>query len=277
MEINTWSPHNDYKPSLNPQTIKMKISIVTVCYNSALTIKDTLQSVALQRHKDFEHLIIDGGSKDGTLEIVRAWKGHPVRMISESDDGIYDAMNKGLTLATGDVVGFLNSDDFYADSSVLVKIANAFQDISVDACYGDLVYVSQDNSRVVRYWKSRPFINVSFAKGWCPAHPTFYVRKSAIERLGLFDRSLKLAADMEFMMRYLERGKILSVYIPDVLVKMRIGGATNQSWKNVVQQNKEIFFALEKNGMKYSKVLFLMSKFKNRLGQFIVGRFKRGH
>jgi len=254
----------------------MKISIITVCYNSALTIKDTLESVALQRYKDFEHLIIDGGSKDGTLEIVRAWKGHPVRMISESDDGIYDAMNKGLVLATGNVVGFLNSDDFYADSSVLAKITNAFQDESVDACYGDLVYVSQDSSRVVRYWKSRPFLNGSFAKGWCPAHPTFYVRKSAIERLGLFDRSLKLAADMEFMMRYLERGKINSVYIPDVLVKMRIGGATNQSWNNIVQQNKEIFFALRKNGVKYSKPLFLMSKFQNRLGQFIAGRLKRG-
>lgn len=256
--------------------MSMKISVITVCYNSALTIKDTLESVALQSYKDVEHLIVDGGSTDGTLEIIRAWRGHPVRLISESDEGIYDAMNKGLALATGDVVGCLNSDDFYADSSVLVKIANAFQDESVDACYGDLVYVSQDARRVVRYWKSKPFIKGSFAKGWCPAHPTFYVRKSVIDRLGSFDRSFKLAADMELMMRYLERERIRTVYIPDVLVRMRVGGATNQSWKNIVQQNREIFVALQKNGVQFSKPLFLIKKVKNRLGQFIAGRLKRG-
>lgn len=254
----------------------MKISIITVCYNSAFTIKDTLESVALQRYNDFEHLIIDGGSTDGTLEIIRAWRGYPIRLISEADEGIYDAMNKGLALATGEIVGCLNSDDFYADSSVLTKIANTFQDESVDACYGDLVYVSQDSSRVVRYWRSMPFINGSFAKSWCPAHPTFYVRKPVIDRLGFFDQSFKLAADMEFMMRYLERGKIPSVYIPDVLVKMRVGGATNQSWKNIVQQNKEIFIALEKNGVQFSKPLFLMRKLKSRLGQFIAGRLNPG-
>lgn len=254
----------------------MKISVITVSYNSALTIKDTLQSVSLQRYEDFEHLIIDGGSKDGTLEIIRSWKDYPVRLISESDEGIYDAMNKGLVLATGEIVGFLNSDDVYADSSVMTKIANTFQDESVDACFGDLVYVSRDSSHIVRYWRSKPFIGGSFAKGWCPAHPTFYVRKLVIERLGLFDKSFKLAADMEFMMRYLERGKIRSVYIPGVLVKMRVGGVTNQSWKNIVQQNKEIFIALQKNGAPFSKPLFLLRKLKSRLDQFIVGRLNRG-
>lgn len=254
--------------------MSIKISIITVCYNSACTLKDTLESVALQRYKNFEHLIVDGGSTDGTLEIVRSWSDHPLRLVSETDEGIYDAMNKGFLLATGDVVGFLNSDDFYSDSSVLEKIADAFQDESVDACFGDLVYVSQDRSSVVRYWKSKPFVKGSFTQGWCPAHPTFYVRKLIVNRLGSFDRAFKLAADMEFMMRYLERGKIRSIYISNILVKMRIGGATNQSWKNIVQQNREIFFALEKNGVPFSKAMFLLSKLKSRLGQFVVARIK---
>ena len=150
-----------------------KISVITVCFNSAATIKDTLESVGSQVHSNFEHLIIDGGSSDGTLELLRSWKKHAIRLIAEPDDGIYDAMNKGLGLATGDVVGFLNSDDFYTDSFVLEKIANAFQDKAIDACYADLVYVTHDNSRVVRYWKSQPFVKGIFAKGWCPAHPTF--------------------------------------------------------------------------------------------------------
>jgi glycosyltransferase involved in cell wall biosynthesis len=257
-------------------SMSMKISVITVCYNSALTIKDTLESVALQCYEDYEHLIIDGGSKDGTLEVIRTWKGHPVRLISESDEGIYDAMNKGLRLATGEVVGFLNSDDFYADSSALVKIADAFQDESVEACYGDLVYVSQDNCRIVRYWKSTPFIKGSFAKGWCPAHPTFYVRKSTIERLGRFDRSFKLAADVEFMMRYLENGKIRTAHISSVLVRMRVGGVTNNSWANILRQNREIFVALKKNVVHFSQTVFLATKLKNRLGQFIAGHLKRG-
>lgn len=254
----------------------MKISVITVCYNSALTIKDTLQSVALQCCKNYEHLIIDGGSKDGTLEIIHAWKGHPVRLISETDEGIYDAMNKGIRLGTGEVIGFLNSDDVYADSTVLAKIASAFQDESVEACFGDLVYVSQDNCKVLRFWKSKPFVKGSFAKGWCPAHPTFYVRKSTIERLGRFDRSFKLAADVEFMMRYLEHGKIGTSYISEVLVRMRVGGVTNQRWENIVQQNREIFDALQKNGMRFSKIVFLVRKLSNRIGQLIAGRLKRG-
>lgn len=254
----------------------MKITIITICYNSAKTVADTLKSVREQIHKNIEHIVVDGGSKDKTLEVVATAGPHVAKLVSERDDGIYDAMNKGLALATGEIVGFLNSDDFYADSSVLTKIANAFQDESVDACYGDLVYVSQDSSRVVRYWRSKPFIKGSFAKGWCPAHPTFYVRKSVIDRVGFFDQSFKLASDMEFMMRYLERAKIRSVYIPNVLVKMRVGGVTNQSWKNIVQQNKEIFIALQKNGVQFSKPLFLIRKLKSRLGQFIAGRLNPG-
>jgi glycosyltransferase involved in cell wall biosynthesis len=253
----------------------MKISIITVAYNSAKTIADTLNAVAMQTHTDIEHLVIDGASKDGTFEIVSSHANPQLRLISEPDKGIYDAMNKGLALASGEVIGFLNSDDFYANASVLAKIANAFQDPAVDACYADLVYVSQDNSRVVRYWKSKPFIKGAFAKGWCPAHPTFYVRKSVIERLGLFDQSYKIGGDVEFMMRYLECGQIRVVYIPHVLVRMRLGGASNQSWKNIVLQNKEIFAALRKNGVPFSRMWFAANKVVSRLNQFIVGRIRR--
>jgi glycosyltransferase involved in cell wall biosynthesis len=231
--------------------------------------------VATQTHADIEHLVIDGASKDGTVEMVLSHATPQIRLISEPDKGIYDAMNKGFTQATGEVVGFLNSDDFYADAEVLAKIATAFEDPAVDACYADLVYVTQDNSRVVRYWKSKPFTSGDFAKGWCPAHPTFYVRKSVIERLGLFDQSYKLAADVEFMMRYLERGQIRAVYIPHVLVRMRLGGASNQNWKNIVLQNKEIFAALRKNGVPFSRVWFAANKVVNRLKQFVVGRIRR--
>lgn len=255
----------------------MKISVITVAYNSAKTIADTLDSVAMQTHSDIEHIVVDGASTDETLAIVRSHRNPEIRLVSEPDKGIYDAMNKGFALASGEVVGFLNSDDFYADSAVLEKIAKVFQDETMEASFADLVYVSQDNSRVMRYWKSKPFTKGAFAKGWCPAHPTFYVRKSVIQRLGLFDRSYKLAADMEFMMRYLERGHIRAAYIPHVLVRMRLGGATNQSWRNIVQQNREIFAALRKNGIPFSRVWFAANKAVVRLKQFVVGRIRRHH
>ena len=251
--------------------------MITVCYNSAKTIIDTLDAVARQTHLDIEHLVIDGASEDGTTEIVRSHANPKIRLISESDKGIYDAMNKGLAEATGEVVGFLNSDDFYANAAVLAKIASAFQNPAVDACYADLVYVTQDNSRVVRYWKSKPFTKGDFAKGWCPAHPTFYVRKSVIECQGLFDQSYKLAADVEFMMRYLERGQVRVAYIPHVFVRMRLGGATNQSWKNIMMQNKEIFAALWKNGVPFSRMWFVANKVVSRLWQFATCRVRWYH
>lgn len=256
-------------------SVEIKITVITVSYNSVQTIADTLNTVAMQTYSDIEHLVIDGASKDATAELVRSHSNPRIRLISEPDKGIYDAMNKGITQATGDVIGFLNSDDFYADIDVLEKIANTFQDPGVEACYADLVYVSQDNSRVVRYWKSKLFTKGDFAKGWCPAHPTFYVRKSVIERLGNFDQSYKLAADVEFMMRYLECGQVRAIYIPNVLVRMRLGGATNQSWGNILLQNKEIFTAMRKNSLHFSKVWFALNKVVSRLRQFTVGCVRR--
>lgn len=255
--------------------MSLKITVITVCYNSAATIRDTLAAVSQQGYKNFEHLIIDGASTDGTVDIIRQWTGHSVVFTSEPDKGIYDAMNKGLARAKGDVIGFLNADDFYADSSVFEKIADAFHDERAEACFGDLVYVSKDNRRVIRYWKSRAFVKGDFANGWCPAHPTFYVRKSALERCGIFDRSFKLASDVEFMMRYLEHGGVRGVYIPEVLVRMRVGGATNQSWRNVLQQNKEVLVALKKNRVAFTKIGFITRKLQNRLWQYITARLGR--
>ncbi len=247
----------------------MKISIITASYNSAKTIADTVRSVANQSHKDIEHLIVDGLSVDETIETLEA-NSHPnLIVISERDKGIYDAMNKGFKIASGEVIGFLNSDDYYADGSVLEKISSAFDDPSVEACYADLVYISSDNRRVVRLWKSKNYSSGDFSKGWCPAHPTFYVRRSALERLGLFDTSFSLAADVEFMMRYLEAGKIKSIYIPDVLVNMRLGGATNQSWRNIIRQNKEIFVALKKNKISFNPLIFILRKIFSRFSQYL--------
>lgn len=252
--------------------VLVKISVITVSYNSAATIADTVRSVASQTHPDIEHLVIDGRSTDDTVQVVEVHRHPNLVLTSEPDKGIYDAMNKGLNRATGDVIGFLNADDFYADADVLARVAKAFEDDpSVEACFGDLVYVSEDNRKVVRYWKSRPYEKGSFARGWCPAHPTFYIRRSALERLGLFDLTYRLAADTEFMMRYLERGGVRSAYIPHVQVRMRVGGATNQSWRNIVRQNREIFHALQKNGVPHFATSFWAHKLASRLWQRLAG------
>lgn len=250
----------------------MKISVITVSYNSAATIADTVHSVASQKHSDIEHLVIDGLSIDNTVKVVEANWHQNLILSSEPDMGIYDAMNKGLTRATGEIIGFLNADDFYADAEVLTRVAQAFEtDPSIEACFGDLVYVSEDNRKVVRYWKSRPYEKGSFAHGWCPAHPTFYIRRTALNRLGQFDLNYRLAADAEFMMRYLERGDVQSTYIPHIQVRMRLGGATNQSWGNILRQNHEILQAFKKNCIPYFLPSFVLHKLASRLWQRFAG------
>ncbi len=250
----------------------MKISVITVSYNSAATIADTVRSVACQSHTDIEHLVIDGLSTDDTVKVVEANRHPNLVLSSEQDMGIYDAMNKGLDRSTGEIIGFVNADDFYADAEVLARVAQTFEsDPSIEACFGDLVYVSEDNRRVVRYWKSRPYEKGSFAHGWCPAHPTFYIRRTALNRLGRFDLNYRLAADAEFMMRYLELGSVKSSYIPHIQVRMRVGGATNQSWRNIVRQNREIFQAFKKNCIPYSLPSFVLHKLASRIWQRLAG------
>lgn len=248
----------------------MKISIITATYNSGKTIADTLDSVATQSHDDVEHIVVDGQSNDDTLSILDAHRGRIARLVSEPDQGIYDAMNKGIGMATGEVIGLLNSDDVFADRDSLSEVAAVMQDPDVDCCYGDLVYVdSGDLSRIVRYWKSRPYEAGLFRKGWVPPHPTFYVRRHVYERYGRFDLNYRLAADFELMLRFLEKHRIRSVYIPRVLVKMRLGGATNQSLANIFKQNVEIYRSARQHQIGMSVAKFVLGKIWARSAQFL--------
>jgi len=247
----------------------MKISIITVCYNSAETITDTITSVASQQYNDKEHIIVDGASRDSTMDIVKSADSIS-RYISEPDKGIYDGMNKGLRLATGDVIGLLNADDFYADDTVLSQVANVFKDPNIKACFANLVYVDQhDTSRVVRYWKSRPYQQGLFKSGWMPAHPTFFVKKEVYAQYGLFDLSYKIAADFELLFRLIEQKNIPTAYIDNVLVNMRTGGTTNKNLKNIWAQNKEIIHTLKAAYPDFSIAKFIFGKLFNRTWQFI--------
>ncbi len=228
----------------------MKISVVTVTWNSAATVADTLVSVNIQTHPDVEHVIVDGGSTDATLAIVQAEGKRVATVVSERDKGIYDAMNKGLTLARGGVVGLLNSDDIMASPEVLATVAEAFADPSVDVVYGDLCYVRQHApTQIVRYWRSGPFRSGSFARGWAPPHPTLYVRRELYDRFGVFDLAYALAADFELMVRLLEVHRVRARYLPQVLVRMRTGGASNKSLRSILRQNREIWRALHHHGL----------------------------
>jgi glycosyltransferase involved in cell wall biosynthesis len=248
----------------------LHFSLITVSFNSSATIRDTIESVLAQDHPCIEHIIVDGGSRDATMEIVSEYGDQISRSISRRDNGIYDAMNTGIGLATGDIVGFINSDDFYASNSAISSVANAFRNQSVDAVYGDLCYVAQkDTSRVVRYWRSSGFTPGAFSLGWCPPHPTFFVRRAVYERLGGFDPQFRIAADVELMMRFLEAHGVASAHIPNILVKMRLGGETNRSVRNIVRQNQEIMAALRKHGLVSSWPRFIAHKAWSRIGQFI--------
>lgn len=207
----------------------MKITIITPTYNSAATVVDTLESIAAQDHAEVEHIVMDGDSTDGTLGIVGRY-GHVAQVISGRDRGLYDAMNKGIGEANGDVIAFLHSDDFYAHSRVLSSVAAVFKEQPVDAVYGDLQYVRYHNvNRVVRHWKAGPYREDSFKWGWMPPHPTLFVRKECFEQWGRFNLAMGTAADYELMLRFIHRYGMKVAYLPDVLVKMRTGGASNAS------------------------------------------------
>jgi glycosyltransferase involved in cell wall biosynthesis len=228
----------------------MKITIITATYNSAATVRDTLKCIAQQKHPDVEHIIVDGLSKDNTLDIVKEYP-HVARVVSGKDSGIYDAMNKGVQLATGEVIGILNSDDFYTSENVLAWVASAFEDGSVDAVYGDLQYVKQDDvSSVIRTWKSGPYKKNHFHYGWMPPHPTFFVRSSLYKKAGLFNTTLRSAADYELMLRMIVKYKATVKYIPEVLVKMRDGGMSNATFGNRLRANREDREAWKLNGLK---------------------------
>jgi len=217
----------------------MTISIITATFNSEVTVRDTLRSVSSQDYKHVEHIIIDGLSKDNTLSIVQEFP-HVKEVLSEKDDGIYDAMNKGIARVKGDIVGILNSDDLYATPKVLSLIAEVFERTGCDAIYGDLLYVDQsDINKVIRYWKSGPYKPGAFKWGWMPPHPTFFVRRELYKKWGGFDLRLTTSADYELMLRFIHKHNIKLEYIPTILVKMRMGGVSNNSLSNRLKANSE--------------------------------------
>ncbi len=228
----------------------MKISIITVTCECVATVGDCLASVASQTHADREHLVIDGASADGTLAVLEAHRPQLAVLVSEPDRGLYYALNKGLARATGEVVGVLHGDDVYGDPGVLARVAAAFADPEVVAVYGDLEYVSQtDPSRVVRHWRSRAFDPGLLRRGWMPPHPTLYLRRSVYERLGGFDTRYRIAADYDLMLRVLRQLPGRAVYLPQVLVRMRLGGESNRSLRTMARKSWEDYLALRRNGL----------------------------
>ena len=206
----------------------MKVSIITAVYNGSETIEDCIKSVVRQTYSKVEHVIIDGGSSDGTLDIMKKYNDRISKWISEPDNGIYDAMNKGIKNATGDIIGILNSDDIYTNEFVIENVAEIISAYNVDSCYGDLVYVERKNTdKIIRYWKAGNFYKDRFKKGWMPPHPTFFVKKSIYEKYGFLNLDFPLAADYEIMLRLLYKHNISTAYIPKLLVKMRSGGTSN--------------------------------------------------
>lgn len=231
--------------------MKPKVSIITVCYNSAKTIEDTIQSVVNQTYDNIEYIVIDGVSTDNTLEIINKYKNQITTIICEKDKGIYDAINKGIGIATGDIIANLNSDDFYIDNNVIADVVATFEKEKTDTLYGDLYYVDAvDTNKIVRYWKSKAYKEGLFLKGWMPPHPTFFVKKVVYQKHGLFDLQFKSAADYEIMLRFIHRFKTSIAYLPRVVVKMRVGGVSNASLSNRIKANKEDRRAWEVNGLK---------------------------
>lgn len=243
------------------------LSLITATYNSAATLCDTLASVAQQDYPAIEHVLVDGGSKDDTLALARTFP-HLSRISSEPDEGLYDAMNKGIGMTTGDVIGILNSDDFYVHSNVLSKVMEQMQVSGADLLYADLEYVhAEDTSKVVREWKAGNYRHGMFLRGWMPPHPTLFVRREVYERFGKFNTNLRFSADYELMLRFLHLHRVSVCYLPEVIVRMRAGGVSNASLRNRLQANREDRMAWELNGLQprfYTRYVKPLSK----LGQY---------
>ena len=249
----------------------MKISVITAVRDSALTVREAIESVQAQQHAEVEHLIIDGASTDGSLAVIEAVADEETRVVSEADDGLYHALNKGLTLATGDVLGVMHSDDVYADDQVLSSVASAFEDPAVDAVYGDLEYVARDDpGRVVRRWRAGEFDQVCLRRGWMPPHPTLFLRRSVIEEYGAYDTTYRISADYDAVLRYFSTPGFRARYVPRVLVRMRTGGLSNGSLRALVRKGREDRLALRRSGIGGAGTLLL--KMSRKLPQFFAPR-----
>lgn len=246
----------------------MKISIITACYNSAATIGDALDSVSAQTFADLEHIVVDGGSQDATLELVEARGKRVSRVITGPDAGIYDALNKGIKAAAGDIVGIMHSDDFYADDSALQRVAEFMAVKGTDSCYGDLAYVGRgDTSDIVRRWRAGEYNRENFRRGWMPPHPAFFLKRAVYEKYGLYDLAFPLASDYELMLRVLYRRGISAAYLPEALVKMRCGGASRAGLINTGKMLIENYRAWKCNGLPVNPLTFIMKPL-SKLRQF---------
>jgi len=246
----------------------MKVSIITATYNSSSTVLDCIQSVNNQTYTDIEHIIIDGLSTDNTLERINSIPNKVQKTISEPDKGIYDAMNKGIEIAQGDIIGILNSDDFLASNDSIAKIVKTFEKENCDAVFGNLDFVSFSNvSHVVRRWKSAPYELNGFVKGWHPPHPTLYIKRDVYEKYGNFDISLTVSADFELMLRFFEKHQIKTYYLDETIVKMRYGGESTGSIKKIITGNINILKAFKKNGIQVPS-FYTLQRILTKVKQF---------
>ena len=250
----------------------MKVSIITATYNSAATIADTVRSLENQTHKDIEYIIIDGDSKDDTLDIIRENCTRVATLVSEPDKGIYDALNKGITLSTGDIVGFLHSDDMLAYPDAIKDLVATISEANADCVYADLDYVDKlDSRRVIRHWHSGVFNVKKLSRGWMPPHPTFYMKKKLYEKWGGFDLKYKICSDYDSLIRFLKMDGINVAYLPSVFIKMRVGGASNNSLGNFHKKLKEDICILKKNNIFWPTAIVL--KRVSKVTQFILNGF----
>lgn len=245
-----------------------KISVVTAVYNARNTVAGAIESVLGQRYGDVESVVVDGGSTDGTVNLLEPYRPRLGVFVSERDRGIYDALNKGIALSGGDVIGFMHADDQFEDSDVLTKVAAAFEDPAVDAVYGDLVYVdAADSSRVIRHWASKSFQSHLLRQGWMPPHPTLYVRRAVYDRIGGFDIRYRIAADYDSVVKMFGVAGIKSVHIPSVMVRMRVGGVSNRSFKTIVRKSREDLEIMRTN--RIGGVGVLLRKNFGKISQFL--------
>lgn len=228
----------------------MIISIITVCYNSSKTILDTINSVNIQSYPEIEHIFVDGLSSDNTVEIINSNSQTKNVVVSEKDNGLYDAINKGISIASGDVIGFLHSDDLLASSSIILDLMTEMKSKKLDGIYGDLEYVDKyDTNKIIRHWKSRKYKFSLLKQGWMPAHPTLFLKKQVYDKHGEFNISYKISADYDFMLRILKDNDLEYGYLPEVITKMRVGGASNRSFKNILQKTREDYRAISSNNI----------------------------
>ena len=248
----------------------MKISVITVCFNSRDTIAETLRSIAEQDHPDIEHIVVDGASRDDTLAVIAATPNRITHLVSEPDRGIYDAMNKGLGLASGEMIGFLNADDVYADKHVLSRVAEIMEHENLDALFGNVEYFRPEHpARIVRRYCSARFLPDRIALGWMPAHPALFLSRRVYARYGLFRTDYRIAGDFEYCARIFRGGGLVSRSLPETLVRMRTGGVSTGGWRNTILLNREVLRACRENGVK-TNLLKVLSRYPAKLLEFLV-------